>query len=194
MKDNFDMKRIKYTILLFLAILTIKVYGDIIIITYTPVKVCVRIENLKDYPEIEIIGLSNCLAVFSKPKADIIDSHSCMEVHKACPLTFYAVKKDYLEKMGIENIKWKKDKNVRKSKITVNAKETRVYYQDVEILEINYFVVGFNKKSMVVIKTSETNKFNNGKPDIVDGGFFNPMDYPKLLYPELLRLRLQKSF
>jgi len=42
---------------------------------------------------------------------------------------------------------------------------------------------------MVMFKTSETNKFNDGKPDLVHN-FSNPMNYPQ--NPELQKL--QKTF
>jgi len=93
-----NIRRIKCTLLLVFAIYTISVYGDIIIVEYSPNKICVRIENLKDFPDIVIVGVSDCFSVFSKPKVEIIDTRSCLKVPKTCLLTFYAVKKDYLEK------------------------------------------------------------------------------------------------
>ena len=185
-----DMKRIKYTLLAFLAILTIKVYGDIIPEYYYPsVKICVKIENLEDYPDIAIIGLSDCVAIFFKPKANTVDTNSCLEVQKACPLTFYAVKKDYLREKGIENINWKKDKNVRKSDVTVIAKKTRVS-SGTEALEMNFAIAGFDENSMVMYQVSETRKYNNGWPDSIRK-IYTPMDSPEA-YQDLLKL--QKSF
>ena len=183
------MKRVKYTLVLLLAILTVRIHGDVIIVDYSPTKICVRITNLNDYPDIEIIGLNNCFAVFSKPKVNIVDSISSLEVHKACPLTFYAVKKEYLKEKGIENINWKKDKNVRKSDITVNARKTRVGYPNVENLEMNFIIVGFNEKSMVMYPISQTHKFNNGDPDeVYEFGLWSSLDSFRAL------LKLRKTF
>ena len=162
-----NIRRIKCTLLLVFAIYTISVYGDIIIVEYSPNKICVRIENLKDFPDIVIVGVSDCFSVFSKPKVEIIDSSSCLKVPKTCPFTFYAVKKDYLEKNGIENINWKKDKNVRQSSITVNSKKIRIDYPNVETLEITYIIAGFKNNSMVMDTKLQTYKFNDGKPDSV---------------------------
>jgi len=184
------MKRVKYTIVLLLVMLTVRTSGDIIINTYSPVKVCVRIENLKDYPDIVVVGLSDCITVFSNPKVEIIDSCSCVEVHKACPLTFYAVKKDYLEKKGIKNINWKKDKKVRKADKTVNANKVSVHYPNVEISEQNFFIAGFNENSMVIWHISQTNKFSHGTPDIVDRFLHPGFDLPTVQES----LKLQKSF
>ena len=180
------MKRVKYAIVLLLTILTVSTHGDIIIVEYSPTKICVRITNLKDYPDIEVIGVGDCKASFSKPKVYIADSTSCIEVHKACPLTFYAVKKDYLSEKGIENINWKKDKNVMKSDMTITGKET-TWHKNVEILELNSFIIGFNENSMIMFVSSKTNKFKNGNPEEVDSGL--PMDISLDSLRESMKLR-----
>ena len=162
-----DMKRVKYILLAFLAVFTLKVYGDVIIASYSPTKICVKIDNLGEYPDMAIVGLSDCMAIFFTSKANTMDSKSSFEVPKACPLTFYAVKKDYLEKKGIGNINWKKDENVLRSGITIIAKKVRVSYPNVETLEMNIAIRGFDGNSVVMYKKSETYKFNDGKPDLV---------------------------
>ena len=135
------MKRVKYGLLLILTILATRVYGDIILPKYTAGKICVKIENLEDFPDIVIVGISDCFPDFSSVKVDIVDSTLCIEVHKAWQLTFHAVKKEYFEKTGIKNIDWKKDENVRKANITIEAKkEEKVYYPNVGTLEINYII------------------------------------------------------
>jgi len=163
------MKRVKYAIVALLVIFAVRTYGDVIIHQreHSPLKVCVKITNLKDYPDIEVIGLSDCITVFSRPKVNTFNSHLYVAVHKACPLTFYAVKKDYLKEKGIKNIHWEKDKNVRKADVSVDAKKTIVYYPGVEILRIHFIIAGFDEKSMVMYKTSEINKFNDGTPNKV---------------------------
>ena len=164
------MKRIKCTLLLVLAIFAAKVYGDIITYKSPSAKVCVRIENLKDYPDIVVVGVSDCLTVFSKPKVDIIDLNTCIEVHKACPLKFYAVKKEYLKKKRVSKINWEKDENVRKANITVDAKQNdwSFYHSNVMIFELSFSIEGFNKNSMMMFRIKTTEKFGNGKPDHVN--------------------------
>ena len=181
------MKKVKYALLVFLTILSISVLGDIITFPFSPTKVCVKIENLEDYPDITIIGLSNSLAVFSKPvTVNIIDSESSLEVQKALPLTFYAVKKEYLKEKGVEKINWKKDINVRKSDITINAKKRRLSSPNVETLEIGFVIAGFNENSMVMYEKSQKSKYNDGRPDLVQ----NAPDTKN--YPEYQNL--QKTF
>jgi len=184
------MKRVKYAIVLLLAIFTIRTYGDIIIVEYSPTKICVRITNLSDYPDIAIIGFSDCFATL--PKVNIVDSISCLEVRKACPLTFYAVKKDYLIEKGIKNINWKKDKNVMKSNMTFTGKET-TWYQNVGTMELNLYIAGFKENSMVMYQKSSTLKFKNDKPDILDESNIHPgiwysLDSLQVLY------NLRKTF
>ena len=182
------MRNLTCILLLILTVLMVRAYGNIIIVRHSPVKVCVKIENLKDYPDIVLIGLSDCFALFPKPEVEIVDSTLCLEVSKACPLTFYAVKKDYLEKNGIENINWEDDKNVKKSNKTVNARTTYIDYPDVETLEINFIIAGFNEKSMVMYQTSRTFKFSNNKPDVVVEGFYPGLESLQKSF------KLQKTF
>ena len=179
-----------------LAIITIKVYGDIIVIRYSAKRICVKIENLNEYPDIVIVGVSRSFALFSKPRTNIIDSNSCLNVHKASPLTLYAVKKNYLDEKGINNIKWKRDNNVRKSDITVNANTVDADYADFVTLDINYIILGFNKNSMIMFKTSQTNKFNNDKDDIVELPWFLEDENMLESYIESLKRQrnLQKNF
>jgi hypothetical protein len=187
------MKRGKYLLLLVFAIVTISVYGDVIIFKNPHAKICVKIENIGDYPDMVIVGVSDCLSVFSKPKVDIIDSTSCLEVHKACPLIFYAVKKDYLEKKGIKKINWKKDKNVRKSDITIDANKSEpIFSPSVVTLELNYFIAGFNENSMVIICKTSTYKFSYNHYEVINHGLWGtePEDFEKYIES----LNLQKSF
>jgi len=181
------MKKVKYVLFGFLTILSISVYGDIIINTFSPAKVCVKIENLDDYPDLTIIGFSNSLAIFSKPIiVNIIDSDSSLEVQKALPLTFYAVKKEYLKEKGIENIDWKRDQNVRKSDITINAKKRYSSSPNVETFEMGFVIVGFKENTMVMYNKSQKSIFNDGKPDSVYN-LPNPMIYTEYQ-------NLQKTF
>jgi len=95
------MKKVKYVVVLLLAILSVRTYGDIIVRGPSPY-VCIKITNLKDYPDIAVVGVSESLADFSYSKVDIVNSNSCIEVHRACTLTFYAVKTDYLKEKGFD--------------------------------------------------------------------------------------------
>lgn len=187
------MKRAKYTLLLVLTILTIRVYGDVILILYSPAKVFVKIENLNEYPEIEIVGITNCLA-FSKPEVYVFGSTPRVKVHKACPLVFYAVKKKYLLEKGIENIDWNKDKNVRRCNKPIDTEEFHSEYPNVEMREVAFNIVGFDEDSMVMNLTSSIDKFNNNsKPNIVK--YFNSHeDLQSFLQQYRERFNLKKDF
>jgi len=157
------MRKVKFILLLAFAFCTGKGLSDIVVTFYSPNKICVKIVNLSDYPDIVVVGISDCLPVFSKPKMDVLVSDSSLEVHKACPLNFYAVKKNYLKKKGINKIKWNNDKNVRKADHSVSAKTHKAIFPDVETLEVSYFIVGFDENSMVLIEKSRENLFANGE-------------------------------
>ena len=184
------MKRIRYILLALFAIFTFRIYGDIIIKVGDPLKISVRIENPDSYPGIVIVGVNDCFAA-SRPEVNVFDSSSCMEVHKACRLTFYAVKKDYLEKKKIYKINWEKDKNVMKSNTTVDLNSLR---SDVESVDIYFYVAGFNENSMVMYKTKQITKYFYIKPDKIDN-FFGPKSALGISPDSLSkRLNLRKSF
>ena len=161
------MKKIKYTLLLLLAVFTVESYGDIIIVSYAPKKICLKIENLHDYPDMAIIGVGAYSTFPMSSKVDMVDSCSCVDIAVVNPAAFLAVKKKYLEKTGIDKIDWKKDKNVAKADIKLNTNMFKFRTPTVESVEIYYKIVGFDKKSMVLQPTSLIIKYNNGDPDSV---------------------------
>ena len=112
------------------------------------------------------------MAFFSNNIVYIADSTSRIEVQRNCPLVLYAVKKDYLLKKGIKKIKWKKDKNVRKSENNIDAISVVNNYvytsnlsRDIKAVEINLFILGFNEKSMIMCIPSMIYKFYSDRPD-----------------------------
>jgi hypothetical protein len=161
------MKRVKNVLLMCIAIFSIKVYGDIIITSYSPSKVLVKIDNLKDYPDIQVVGLGDYLTFSASNRVDMIDSSSYIDAFRITPIAFYAVKKNYLEKIDINETDWKKDKNVKKSDISIrpSVKSTK---PNLESAEIHFSIAGFNKKSMVMYRSAQTIKYNDGRPDSVE--------------------------
>ena len=183
------MKKVKYTLLIALAIISIKLSGDVIIIDYQPAKVCVKIGNISDYPDIKIVAVHEPLTGFSKPVVEIVDSKKCTEIRKACSLVFYAVKKDYLKKKGIKKIDWKKDKNVRKSYLTFNAKDWKSWYDNVEMMEINFYIMGFKDNEMIIYQSTRKNILKDGG-EIIDESLFTKEDIDRMLKDSIF----QKSF
>ena len=187
------MKKFKCTLLLFLTVLTINSYGDVIITQRQPVKICVKINNLTDYPDIVIIGINDCLAASMSKKAFIVVPDSFLVIHKACPLKLYAVKKSYFEKKGINKIKWGKDKNVIESNIIFSENVLEEIENKGEIVnspktdndgnivvwggggrlhtkEMIFNIAGFDDTSMIMYKTTQIDKYdknNGGRPDSV---------------------------
>jgi len=182
------MKKANILFLLLIVVYKVGTYGNVIIVdTATPTKICVKIANLANFPDIEIVGVASCNAVLSKPRVDIFDANTCIDVHKACHLSFYAVKKDYLKEKGIENINWKTDKNVMKSEMIVRASNyAKHHIQNVNVLEVNLIIAGFTENLMVMYVSSHTNKFNNGKADEIQE-FAYPGSSER--FPETLNLR-----
>jgi len=189
------MKRAKYILLLVLTILTVRIYGDVILVEhkYPLSRVFVKIGNLNEYPDIEIVGLSKSLALFSKMEAYVFDSTSCVEVHSASPLTFYAVKKDYLKKNKIKNITWEEDENVRKCNGVVDAKNIHTTNPTIQEIEFTFYIAGFTENSMVMIRISNIGKFKDGEPvSIIPENLQEK--YQKLLQKVTIERNLKKTF
>jgi len=161
------MKRVKYTLLLVLAISAVRVYGDVIITSYSPSMVLVKIDNLKEYPDIQIVGLGDYLTFSASNRVDMIDSSSYIDAFRISPIAFYAVKKSYIEKVGIDIIDWKKDKNVIKSDVSIRP-SVKSSKPNLESVEIHYSIVGFYKKSMVMYRSAQIIKYKDGRPDSVE--------------------------
>ena len=163
---------IKSKLLLILIILATGMYGysNIILITHENpnARIMVKIENLADFPDIVIVGVNDCRTRLSRPVANVVDS-TFMEVHRACPLVFYAVRKDYLEERGINRINWRRtdsNSNVMRANITIDA--TRLEpnrQQNVEMLKISYVIEGFNDESMVLTRKSNYYVFGDNRPN-----------------------------
>ena len=159
------MKKFKSTLLLFLAVLTINSYGDVIVPKYPPAKVYMKINNLNDYPDIVIIGVYICSVVFKSNKAFILEPDSLLEIHKSCPFKLYAVKKSYFEKKGIKKIKWEKDENVIESNLLFSGKFTPFF--PIHTVEMNFIIAGFNDTSMVMHQATHILKYSDGRSDDV---------------------------
>ena len=161
------MKRVKYVLLVLLATIAVQVFGDVIIVTYLPSKILVKIDNMEDYPDMLFVGLGDYATFSASDRVDMIDTSSYIDISRIHPIAFYAVKKTYLEKTDIDRIDWKKNKNVMQSGISVNINSLRSDRPNVESVEIHLSIAGFDKKSMVMYESARTIKYKDGRPDFV---------------------------
>ena len=165
------MKNLKFLLLLLVTITSISSFGDIIITKSFPNRICVKVNNLNDFPDIAVIGVSECLAPFTKDQVDIIDSISCLNINKLYPFTFYAVKKAYLEKKGINNINWKKDKNVKKSNVAINPDDFKHvdWNAKIDVVELHLDIAGYDKDEAAFIfyLSKRIVKYDRNIPDDV---------------------------
>lgn len=155
--------------ILLLAVLTIRLYADIIIVKPSPAKICAKILNLNDFPETAIIGYSDCIALSESNKAYVVKSNSCLKIYRTCPLILYAVEKQYLKELDLNKIHWYKDKNVRKLNLTINEKEFNTI--DFDAVEVDFMIDRYNDTALYLYKTKMIYKYKTERPDSIQ--YFN---------------------
>ncbi len=168
------MKKLKFLLLIPLVLLTTKLHGDIIIVEPKPAKIYVRITNLNKFPDIAVIGLSDCLAVSRSNKAFRIKSNSYLKVNKACPLSLYMMKMHYFKQIELDNIDWDKDKNVQKLNLTIKAKS--FITTDYNSLDIDFNLASKDKTIYYLYKTKMTYKYQDERPASVKNFEDNVVD------------------
>jgi len=122
--------------------------------------VCVRLENLADYPNISVIGLP--------VKSDNSKAYSAFEfksgefflIQKFCPIILCAINKEYLNAKGIGNIDWDKDKNVIKSNLIVDARNCKEK-TPIKMVQLNYKISGFTDSKVAFFLSSKTNIYSD---------------------------------
>lgn len=160
------MKRFVYSLLIVFAVFLTSLHGDVIILEPEPVKICVRINNLNDFPDIVVFGLSKCTAFYRSNKIDRIKNNSCLKIHKACPLSFYVMKMDYYKQVDdLDDLDWDDDKNLQKLNLTVTAPSiSKLYLNEMEYafnLEVH------NDSIFYLYKSKMTYKYSGPRPDSV---------------------------
>jgi len=159
------MKKFKYTILLLLIVLTTKLYGDIIIVKPTRAKICTKITNLKEFPDLKVIGVFDCVALSKSKKAFRIKNNSCIKVHKSCPVSLYVVKSDYYKQHDLDEIDWDNNKNVQKLNISIKDKYFKSSDYRSAIVELN---LANHKDSIYYLyKSKLIYKYKNRRKDLV---------------------------
>ena len=126
---------------------------------------CVKITNLKDYPEISMIGFERTPSGQNNQVFSI--SSSCIALmYKYDKLTIYALKKTYLEDKDISVLDLPHDKNAVKTSIPIYPYFGYVSNSNPLVsMEEYYKIVGFTDTSVVIYKWQEISKFNNGQKD-----------------------------
>ncbi|MDR2954878.1 MAG: hypothetical protein LBV43_07350 [Prevotella sp.] len=162
------MKKIKLLLLALLIFPAFISYADIISPRH-PLKVYIKVDNTEVFTDIVIVGVGDCPTFSNKPLINIITSDSRIELRKSCPIKFYAVKKDYLEEKGLNNIKWEEDKNVAKINEPISLEKGALSYNSNDRLEIHFTIAGFNNKEMIIYRSSQVYKYGNAqRPDKVE--------------------------
>jgi hypothetical protein len=137
-------------------------YCDIIPPNSHYVNKCVVITNVNDYPDISLLGVTNCMAYC--PTIYLIGSTTCLDKgYKFNCLTIYGVSNSYLAGKDITTIDWSKDKHAFKTNIQIDpaggyADNSNLIYS----INQYYRIVGFTDNSVVLYKCKEIDYFCNG--------------------------------
>ena len=161
-----NMRKLKFLLVLIVALFVTELHSDIIVVDPIQANVCVRIVNLNEFPDIAVIGLhSNCFALSKSNRAYQIKTNSCLRVNKACPLTLYVVKKEYLRKKELDVIDWSQDKNVQKLNLSVKTKSVNSY--DYSSVVIEFKLARHKGTTYYLYKSKMTYKYQNDRSDSV---------------------------
>lgn len=128
--------------------------------------VCVQLENLADYPDISVIGLP--INIGSKKSISAFEFKSGFSyiVQRLCPITIYAINREYLKLMGIKNIDWENDKHVIKSNLKIDANECNDK-SPIKMVQFYYKIAGFLDSRIIIYKSSSTVICKDVKPNFV---------------------------
>lgn len=151
------MKKIKIYFLLLLLISSARVKGDFIMDNpVQPAVIYAGFQNLIDFPEISVIGLPDGVVYPKSNKAFEVKAGSYFIIQKFFPVTIYAVKRKYLEKIGILKIDWKSDKNVLKSNLVIDAK---AFHEKtpIKMVQLEYKIAGLTDSTITIYKSDQKN-------------------------------------
>ena len=140
--------------------------------------VCVQLENLADYPDISIIGLPMNMGYKKSNSAFEFKSGTSYLIQRFCPITIYAINREYLKVMGIKNIDWENDTHVIKSNLIIDAKKCNSG-TPILMVQLNYKIAGFLDSRVVIYKSSQTGIRQDIKHNFVQT-FGYPGDSSKL--------------
>jgi hypothetical protein len=167
------MKTYKLYLFIVLCLLCGISYCDIIPPNSHYVNKCVVITNVNDYPDISLLGVTNCMAYC--PSIYLIGPTTCLEKgYQLNCLTIYGVSNSYLAGKDITTIDWSKDKHAFKTNIQIDpaggfADNSNVIYS----IKQYYRIVGFTDSSVVLCKYKEVDYFCNGSIAVISLGKYS---------------------
>jgi len=159
------MKSLQYTFLALLILFSPGTSGDIIITGPSTASIKVRINNLNDFPDVAVIGVSECFALFDPYKAYRIEPGYFLKVNKSCPLSLYTLPAGKLKTLDLEKIDWENDINVKKLNLTVKA--TSFNSSAYRELIIDFNLARHNDTTLYLYKSKMTYKYRTNAPDNV---------------------------
>lgn len=150
------MKRLKIALIFILAVFTNRLHGDIIIIKPTSATICSRITNLNNFPDLVVIGLTECVTLKSK-KAFRIKNNDCIKVQKSCSVLLYVMNLNYYKQHKLDEIDWDTDKNVQKLNLSIKVKDFNSY--DFSSVTIDFNLANYKNTVYYLYKTKMTYKY-----------------------------------
>jgi hypothetical protein len=116
------MKRLKYILILLLAVNSAGLHADIIMIENPKAMIYSRITNLNDFPDVVVVGVTDCVTLNTR-KASRINHNQFIEVQKPCTVSLYVMKSDYFNNNKLDKIDWDNDKNVQKLNLSLSERD-----------------------------------------------------------------------
>lgn len=126
---------------------------------------CVKISNIEEFPDVVFIGYITG-PVIRCENPYVITSDECLtQFYKANDLTIYAVDRDYLDTVGLENIYFETDPNIRGYTLEFNPDwDYAIIVNPLVEEEIYYSIAGFNDTELILYESKKISKYV-GLPD-----------------------------
>ncbi|MFB9079483.1 hypothetical protein ACFFLS_06320 [Flavobacterium procerum] len=140
-------------------------YCDVIPPNSHRVGKCVKITNIKDFPDYRIV-LFSLDAMEGRNESSLVNPYDCIKrVYRYNRPYIVAAKKSYLEGKVLDSIDWLHDKNVLQSNIDVDTYEAIVSNDTaVAAVEEYYKIITITQTELILYKYKEIVNFNDGSP------------------------------
>ncbi len=158
------MKRLTYFLLVLFLMVSPSLNSDVIV-HFPETMICVRISNLNDFSDIVLIGVWDCLALSNSKKAFRIESNSCLNATKTCPILLYAMSLEYFKTVDINEIDFEDNKNIKKLNLTIKAVSFDVYKYSA--IDVYYNIARYDATTIYLYKSKITYKYSDNRPDFV---------------------------
>ncbi|MEZ5335281.1 MAG: hypothetical protein R2741_08615 [Methanolobus sp.] len=155
----------KISILLFIIILIsiVPAQADIMTPGMKSIDRCVKIANLNEFPDIVLIGYISG-PVIQGENPYIITSNTCLtQFYKANDLTIYAIEKNYLDRVGIENINFETDSRILRYKMEIDPDSRTIGIANpLDSEDIYYSIAGFTEEGLVLYESKRVSSYAAG--------------------------------